>query len=135
LVNECVLDTDVVIAALDGGDAHHRAAARALKRMAEDGTRLLVSPINYAEALVRPAASADALRAAVDAIRALGIELAPSAEPVARRAAGLRHTGISLADSFALATALNRRATLASFDRRVRRSARAAGAKVLPAAA
>lgn len=127
-MTECVLDTDVVIAALDRGDAHHDAAARAVKRMAEGGTRLLVSPINYAEALVRPAASKSAMRAAVDAIRALGIELAPPTAFIAQRAAGFRHTGISLADSFALATALSRRASLATFDRDVRRSARAAGA-------
>jgi predicted nucleic acid-binding protein len=120
----------MVIAALDREDAQHRTAAEALKRMLVDGTRLLVSPINYAEALVRPAASAEALRAAVDAIRALGIELAPPTAPIAQRAAGLRHMGISLADSFALATALARRSRLATFDRRVRKAARAAGAEL-----
>ena len=132
MVTECVLDTDVVIAALDRGDAHHRAAARAVTEMIDGGTRLLLSPINYAEALVRPAASADALRTAVDAIKAFGVELVPPTAAVSQSAAGLRHTGISLADSFAVATALSRRASLASFDRAVRRSAKAAGAELTP---
>lgn len=132
-MNECVLDTDIVIAALDRADAHHPVAARAVKQMIGDGTRLLVSPINYAEALVRPAATAAALRAAIDAIKALGIELSPATAPVAHRAAGLRHTGISLADSFALATALSLRASLATVDSKVRKAARAAGADLVPA--
>jgi predicted nucleic acid-binding protein len=63
-VNGCVLDTDVVIAALDRSDANHRAAARALKRMAGDGTSLLLSLVNYAEALVRPAEDPATMRAA-----------------------------------------------------------------------
>jgi predicted nucleic acid-binding protein len=128
----CVLDTDVLIATLDRSDAHHGAAARAVKRMIDEGTRLLVSPINYAEALVRPAADARALRGAVDAIATLGIELAVPTASVAREAARLRNTGISLADSFAVATATSRDAGLATFDRRVRRSARAAGARLPP---
>ncbi len=38
----CVLDTDLVIAALDRADAHHRAAARAFKRLASEDVALLL---------------------------------------------------------------------------------------------
>jgi hypothetical protein len=37
-VSACVLDTDVLIAALDRADARHGAAARALRTMLGDGT-------------------------------------------------------------------------------------------------
>jgi predicted nucleic acid-binding protein len=122
-VNGCVLDTDVVIAALDRADANHRAAARALKRMVGAGTPLLLSPINYAEALVRPAEDPQTLRVAVDAIDALGIELIAPTAGIAREAARLRGSGISLADGFALASARASGASVATFDRRVRRAA------------
>jgi predicted nucleic acid-binding protein len=129
-VSECVLDTDVVIAALDRGDSHHSAAARALRRMAGDGTRMLLPLVNYAELLVRPAADAGTLRAAVDAIDALRIELVAPTPPIARDVARLRSSGVSMPDAFALATALARRASLATFDRAVRQAARAAGAEL-----
>lgn len=50
----CVLDTGVVIAALDRRDPHHSEAAKTIKAMSEDGVPLLLSLINYAETLVRP---------------------------------------------------------------------------------
>jgi len=34
-VTSCVFDTDVVIAALDRADAHHRRAARAIRKLVE----------------------------------------------------------------------------------------------------
>jgi predicted nucleic acid-binding protein len=52
-VTACVLDTDVVIAALDRADAHHHAAARAVRKMIDQDVALLLSLINYAETLVR----------------------------------------------------------------------------------
>lgn len=94
----CVLDTDAVIAALDRGDAHHGEAARAIRRMIEED----VATINYAEALVSPAEGEQTLRAAVDAIAALGIKAIPPGVAVARDAARHRALGISLADGFAL---------------------------------
>ena len=117
-----MLDTDVVIAALDRSDAHHREAARAIAKMLEDGDELLLSTINYAEALVRPAEDVDTLQVAVDAISALGIGLVPPTAAIARDAARFRSLGVSLADGFALATARANSATVASFDRRVRRA-------------
>lgn len=123
----CVLDTDVVIAALDRADAHHGAAADAIRSMIADGEPLLLSAINYAEALVRPSQDERTMRAAVDAINALEISVISPAPDVARDAARFRHLGVSLADGFALATARHRDAAVASFDHRVRRAAEKIG--------
>jgi predicted nucleic acid-binding protein len=121
-LSACVLDTDVVIAALDRGDAHHRRAARAIEGMVEDGDELVLSTVNYAEALVKPAEEVRTLQVAVDAIAALGIRPVASTAAIARDAARFRSLGISLADGFALATARAHSATVASFDRRVMRA-------------
>lgn len=123
----CVLDTDVVIGALDRADAHHHEAARLLGRLVDQGVPLLLSTINYAEALVRPAERKHTLRLAVAAIEALGVTLVPPTPAMARGAAGFRGLGISLADGFALATAQGHQAAVASFDKRVRRALEAAG--------
>lgn len=117
----CVLDTDVVIAALDRSDAHHEAAAAAVLAMIEDETPRLLSTVNYAEALVRPAEDEHTLRRAVDAIAALGIRLIAPTPEIARAAARHRGLGVSLADGFAIATAQAHAAAVATFDRRVRR--------------
>jgi len=126
-VSSCVLDTDVVIAALDRRDAHHRAAAAAVGAMLDAGTSLLLSTVNYAEALVRPAEDERTLRMAVDAIAALQIRLVPPTPVVARDAARHRQLTISLADGFAIATAQAHGAAVATFDKRVRRALRRIG--------
>jgi predicted nucleic acid-binding protein len=128
----CVLDTDVVIAALDRSDAHHEHAAHALRAMAAVETRLLLSLVNYAETLVRPSENDRTLRAAVAAIDAMGIGLVAPTAPVARAAARLRGLNISLADGFALATASAHGASVATFDRRVRRVLESAGLGLAP---
>jgi predicted nucleic acid-binding protein len=130
-----VLDTDVVIPVLDRADAHHRPAARALRRMTARRVALVLCTVNYAEALVPPAGRPEELRAAVGAIDALGIELSAPTPAVARDAAILRGLGISLADGFALATARARDASVASFDRRVRRALASAGLRPAPSLA
>jgi predicted nucleic acid-binding protein len=131
-VSACVLDTDVVIAALDRRDAHHRAAAKGVRVMIEQEVALLLSLINYAEALVKPAESERTLRAATDAIAALGIRLIAPTPTTARDAARHRALGVSLADGFAMATAVAQTASLASFDRRVRRALPRAGLELSP---
>lgn len=118
----CVLDTDVLIAALDRRDAHHGAAARAVRAMIEQQTQLLLSTVNYAEALVRPAEDERTLRAAMDAIAGLGVRLIAPSPQVAREAARHRRLAVSLADGFAIATAQAQGASVATFDRRVRRA-------------
>lgn len=117
-----MLDTDVVIAALDRQDSHHASAAAGIKAMIESGTPLLLSLVNYAETLVRPAEAEESLRAALDALGALGIRLIAPTPAIAIDAARHRALNISLADGFALATAQAREASVASFDRRVRRA-------------
>ena len=126
----CVLDTDVVIAALDRSDAHHRSATVLLRGLNEKATPLLISTINYAEALVRPADDPETLGIAVDAIAAVGVIPVPPSAAVAREAARLHGLGISLADGFALATAMSRSVSIASFDARVRRAAGEAGVQI-----
>lgn len=134
-MNACVLDTDVVIAALDRADAHHRAAVTAFERYADEQVELLLCTVNYAEALVRPATHERDLRAAVNAIALLGIRpLAPDAA-LARNAARRCGLGVSLADGFAIATAERVNADLASFDKRVRRALDVAGLRLSPALA
>jgi len=118
----CVLDTDVVIAALDRRDAHHDDAAEGITRLIASGVPLLISLINYAETLVRPAEDERTLNAAVDALAALGIEPVAPTTAIAVDAARHRKLNISLADGFALATAKARLASVASFDLRVRRA-------------
>ena len=118
----CVLDTDVVIAALDRRDAHHADAAKGLRSLIAGGTPLLLSLINYAETLVRPAGDERDLHAAIDALTTLGIRLVAPTPAIAVDAARHRALNISLADGFALATAQAHRASVASFDRRVRRT-------------
>lgn len=90
--------------------------------MLKDGDELLLSTINYAEALVRPAEDVRTLEVAVDAIAALEIRPVAPTAAIARDAARFRSLGISLADGFALATAKASSASVASFDRRVRRA-------------
>jgi predicted nucleic acid-binding protein len=121
-LSACVLDTDVLIAALDRGDAHHGAAAEAISAMTEERVDLLLSTVNYAETLVRPAEDEATMEAAVDAIAALGIRPIAPTPAIARDAARYRLLGVSLADGFALATGRAHSASVASFDRRVRRA-------------
>jgi predicted nucleic acid-binding protein len=131
-VRACVLDTDVVIGALDRADAHHGAATALLLRLIADGVPRRMSPINYAEALVRPAERGGALERAVAALEGLGVELVPPSAVVARDAARIRGEGVSLADAFAIAAARQVGGVVASFDRRVQRAARAVGVAVVP---
>jgi predicted nucleic acid-binding protein len=131
-VNGCVLDTDVVIAALDRNDPHHSKAAKAITAISEDGDPLLLSLINYAEALVRPAEDERTLRMARDALDVLGVRLVALTPAIAVDAARHRALNIGLADGFALATAHAHRTYLASFDRRVRRALPKVGLELTP---
>jgi len=113
----CVLDTDVLIAALNRRDAHHAQAATAVRQLRGG---MLLSLVNYAEALVQPAQDERMLEAALDGISGLGVELVAPTPAIAQDAARFRAFGVSLADGFAMATARARGATLATFDERVR---------------
>lgn len=127
-----MLDTDVVIAALDRRDPHHVKAAGTIRRLATEDVPLFLSLVNYAETLVRPAEDERALRVARDALTALGVRLVAPTAPIAVNAARHRALGISLADGFALATAQARSAHVASFDRGVRRAIPMVGLELAP---
>lgn len=131
-MSNCVLDTDVVIAALDRRDSHHLEAAKAITAMVDEGVPLLLSLVNYAETLVRPAEDESVLRTAMDALAALGVRLIAPTPTIAVDAARYRALNISLADGFALATAQVHDAHLASFDRRVRRALLKLGLELTP---
>jgi predicted nucleic acid-binding protein len=131
-VSGCVLDTDVVIAALDRQDAHHAAAAAAVQRMLDERAGMLLSLINYAETMVRPAEAERTLQLAIDAVSALGVKLIAPTPRIAVDAARHRALNISLADGFALATAQAERASVATFDRRVRRALPKLGLELAP---
>jgi predicted nucleic acid-binding protein len=78
--------------------------------------------VNYAETLVRPAEAEDSLQAATNALGALKLKLIAPTPAIALDAARHRALNISLADGFALATAQAHKASIATFDRRVRRA-------------
>jgi len=123
-----VLDADVLIGALDASDTHH-AEARALFTawQARDDSRL-ISVVNLTEVLVAPAADARRLRAARQAIRALGLIVHRPGEAIGVAAARLRSAHpISLPDAYCLASAGQSRSSLASFDEKVLRVARSEG--------
>jgi predicted nucleic acid-binding protein len=119
-----VLDADMLIGALDGSDPHH-AQARALFTgwQAQDARRL-ISVVNLSEVLVAPAADSRRLRAAREAIAALGVAVHQPGESIGVEAARLRcRHPISLPDAYCLATAKHAGASVASFDCKVIRAA------------
>jgi predicted nucleic acid-binding protein len=119
-----VLDADVLIGALDGNDPHHRQARALFRRWRRQDTSRLISVVNLTEALIAPAADRRRLRAAREAIAALGVEIHRPNEAIAVDAARLRGTyPISLPDAYCLATARDANGSLASFDERVLRAA------------
>ncbi|MFN2581981.1 MAG: type II toxin-antitoxin system VapC family toxin [Candidatus Dormibacteria bacterium] len=126
-MSACVLDTDVIIGALDTGDAHHRRADALIGRLVASRSLLVMSVVNYAEALVKPAADDAALRRAIEAIADIGVDVVPAHASIGADAARFRVHRVSLADGFALATARHLEARIATFDDRVRQAARDAG--------
>jgi predicted nucleic acid-binding protein len=104
-----VLDAGVVIAGLDGDDAHHAAAADALSAARDRGDSFIVPASAYAEILVRPAAQGPATVARVDAaLDAMAISIADADREIARSAATLRarHPSLRLPNALVIATAV-----------------------------
>jgi predicted nucleic acid-binding protein len=105
------LDTSVLIALLDPGDAHHRAARAALEAYAEDDLRIPAHTL--AEALVHPM-KAGRDREARRLIAALEIAVDPVDESIAVAAAKLRArygAALRMPDALVIAYADVRRAT------------------------
>jgi predicted nucleic acid-binding protein len=104
-----VLDAGIVIAALDGSDAHHASAVEALRASRGTGATLVVPASAYAEALVGPSRRGSDAVATVDAfLDALPAAVEPVSREVAREAAGLRAahgSSLRLPDALVVATA------------------------------
>jgi len=118
-----VLDADVLIGALDGSDAHHAQAVALFREWQERDSSRLISAINLSEVLVAPASDSRRLRAAREAIAALGVAIHQPGEAIAVEAARLRgRHAISLADAYCIATAKRAGGSVASFDTKVIRA-------------
>lgn len=121
-----VLDADVLIGALDGSDPHHAQARALFTGWQERDDMRLISVVNLSEVLVVPAADRQRLRAAREAIAALGVAVHQPGEAIGVEAARLRGSHpISLPDAYCLATAHHTGGSLASFDEKIQRAARA----------
>jgi predicted nucleic acid-binding protein len=106
-----LLDTSIVIAALNRHDALHPAASRAV-RAEQDRHALAISALTYAEILVGPLRAGSGAVEIVERFAAQTriLDVSPS---IARLAAELRATrGLKLPDAVILATGLRREADL-----------------------
>ncbi|MGI8729929.1 MAG: type II toxin-antitoxin system VapC family toxin [Solirubrobacteraceae bacterium] len=120
-----MLDADVLIGALDGSDVHHARARALFSRWQEQHVPRLISVVNLSEVLIAPAADRRRLRAAREAIAALGVTVHRPVEAIGVAAARLRgHHQISLPDAYCLATAQHAGGSLVTFDRKLIRAAR-----------
>jgi predicted nucleic acid-binding protein len=103
-----VLDAGVVIAYLDGTDAHHQSAIAELRRADDDNDQLLVPASALAEALVGPSRLG---REAVGVVRRLldrlPIRVVDLDGDIAEAAASIRaqHRSVKLPDALVIATA------------------------------
>jgi predicted nucleic acid-binding protein len=116
------LDAGVVIGLLDGDDAHHGAAIRALRVAQAAGDSLAMAASAFAECLVGPTrAGAQAVTVMRDLFARLPIDVVPLDAVTAQRAAALRaeHRSLRLPDALVLATAAQATADrLVTTDRR-----------------
>ena len=131
-----VLDADVVIGALDGTDPHHTQARALFVGWEKRDAARMISVVSLSEVLVAPAADRKRLRAAREAIAALGIATHQPGEAIGVEAARLRGAHpISLPDAYCLATARYTDGSLASFDDKLLRAAEREGIALTEAAA
>lgn len=125
------LDAGVLIALLDGDDAHHEAAVALFTTQIDEA--MTISPINLAEVLVRAAAAGrdDELLAAIES---LGISVTPLPVDAAARLARLRaRSTTTMPDCCALLAAQQNSGRLATFDQRLRAAAERLGLTVVEA--
>jgi predicted nucleic acid-binding protein len=131
-----VLDADILIGALDANDPHHTRARTHFRRWQKQEATRLVSVVNLTEVLIAPAADRRRLRAAREAIAALGVQVHQAGEALGVEAARLRSTHpISLPDAYCLATARHADAAVASFDEKILRAAEREGIALAETAA
>lgn len=128
------MDADVLVGALDRSDSHHRRARGLFTAWHEQNDSVMVSVINLSEVLVAPAVDRQRLRAAREAIAALGVSIHSPGEAIGVDASRLRgRHPISLPDAYLLATARQTGSSVVSFDLKVTRAAAAEGIQVAAA--
>lgn len=102
------LDAGVIIAFLDGDDAHHDAARSALSTALDNAERLSIAASALAECLVGPARrSTKAVELVRTVIDRLPVSVVHLDEDIATQAATLRarHRSLKLPDALVIATA------------------------------
>lgn len=116
------LDAGVIIAFLDGSDAHHDAARSALSTALDNAERLSIAASALAECLVCPARRStkgvELVRTVIDRLPVTVVHLD---EEIATQAAMLRarHRSLKLPDALVIATAEHSRADqLVTTDRK-----------------
>jgi len=125
-----VLDASVLIAVLIPQDMHHHFAASLVAGAISSSQNLLVNPVTLAEILVLPTRE-NRVDLVLAALAGLGVQEDPLPTNAARVLARLRvDTGLKLPDCCVLLTAMDRQATLASFDQRLLAAAAALGIAV-----
>ena len=123
-----VLDANVLIAAFDGSDQHHKWAISFLKDTVSE--ELIISSLTYAEILVAPI-RADRLNEFRKGIDSLGFSIADIDSEDALEIAKLRsETSLKMPDVIVLHAALTHSASLASADAALTRKAAALGIAV-----
>lgn len=116
-----VLDASVLIALLDGEDAHHAAAETLLAREIDD--EFAASSLTLAEVLVMPAREGR-LDAAREALEDLDVKEWPFPVDAAVKLAQIRAgTGLKMPDCCVLLAAEEVQARIASFDNRLKDAA------------
>ena len=121
------LDASVLIALLDGADAHHARADALFAAAARAAEPLTIGPVNQGEVLVEAAREGRDQQMLAD-LRALGVAVTPLPDDAGLRLARLRaHTGARMPDCCVLLTAEQTSARVATFDARLAAAARALG--------
>jgi predicted nucleic acid-binding protein len=124
-----VLDANVLIAFLDGGDQHHAAAEQLLTQAIDED--LAVNSLTLAEVLVVPVRDG-CLDRVLAALRALEVQELPFPADTALRLAQLRAaTGLKMPDCCVILAAEAAAATVASFNERLAQTAEMRNLSVL----
>ena len=122
-----VLDANVMIAILDGSDAHYQAAQ--LIFLGHTTERLVAHRMTVGETLVQPARAGRAPAAAA-ALAMLGVGYLDEPDDPVELAKLRASSGLKLPDCIILHAALRERAKLATFDARLARVASGLGVQV-----
>ncbi|TXK18519.1 PIN domain-containing protein [Homoserinibacter sp. GY 40078] len=123
-----VLDASVMIALLDGADAHAAAAREFFASHAS--TRLTAHRLTVAETLVQ-AARADRGQEVATALTSMGVEHLDTLDDPLALAEVRAASGLRMPDCCVLLSAVRERASLATFDDRLAEAALAVGVPVV----